>query len=758
MKNKLIILAMLGVFSANFIHSDEVEEVVVQASLLNVTEDEIGDSLHILSGSDISDLGTVSLGEALDSLVGVTSADYGSAVGQPIIRGLSGSRVKILTNGLVNRDVAGIGADHKNEVDLNDIQQIEVVRGPSSLLYANGVTGGIINIVDNTIAMEDVVDRVFKLGLETQSVNSGDAQSFSVKDNLGGLNVYFSYSDASFGNYDVPSGAILHEEEHHDEDEDHDEDGDHDEHEEDMGYLENSDSAQEATRFGVSKVADWGYVGLSFSSSESLFGVPYHGEGHEGHDDHGDDEHGDEEEGHDEHEGERIFSNTDSDKFAIRGSVAVDNDLVKNLDFFFQDSDYSHTEQHAEEEHGDEDHGDEDHDDHGHGEEGPTTFTNDSSEYGMIFDLSNDLMTQKVSLNVSDETVSIIGEEAFMNPADREELTLGYFARRDFDLFELSFGVRYDQIDTNGSVTGHHEEDHHDEDEDHDEHEEEEETENYSFSSNNVSFAIDLCRPINDNWDLNFGYSSVERAPSVVELFMNGPHLATGRFETGSVDLATETSNNIDIALSYESDNFFATATIFRNDVDNYIYLMDIHDEDDHDDHMGAMSEDDDHDDHDEHGHAEGLIEANYMQQNAELDGYELEIGRIFNLDNGDLEVSFGRDVVNGTLADGMNIPRLSPARNIYSVKYFANDYLFDLSFKDVDDQTDVAEEETPTMGYQMLDTKLVKTFDLNGNSLRVSVFANNLLDEVARNHSSFVKNQVPLPGRNYGIRFNLTF
>ena len=85
MKNKLLILAMLGIFSANFMHSDEVEEVVVQASLLNVTEDEIGDPLHILSGSDVSDLGTVSLGEVLDSLVGVTSADYGSAVGQPII-------------------------------------------------------------------------------------------------------------------------------------------------------------------------------------------------------------------------------------------------------------------------------------------------------------------------------------------------------------------------------------------------------------------------------------------------------------------------------------------------------------------------------------------------------------------------------------------------------------------------------------------------------------------------------------------------
>ena len=744
MKNKILILALLGVFSANYIHSDEIEEVVVQASILNVTQDKIGDPLHILSGTDISDFGTTDLGGTLDSLLGVTTSDYGTAVGQPIIRGLSGSRVKILTNGLVNRDVAGIGADHKNEVDLNDIQQIEIVRGPSSLLYANGATGGIINIVDNTIATSDIEKRLFKLGFETQSVNSGDGQSFSVADNLGGLNLYFSYSDSSFGNYDIPNGAILHEEEHdpHDDDDDHDDDHD-DHHDEDKGYLENSDSAQEATRFGVSKVADWGYVGLAVSSSESIFGVPYHGEEHEG------------EEHEGEHEEERIFSNTESDKVNIRGQVG-------KVDFFFQDSEYSHTEQHAEEEHdGNDDHGD---DPHGHGEEGPTTFSNDSSEFGFIVDLSNDLITQKVSLNSSEETVKIFGDEAFMNPADREELTIGYFAKRDFDMFEVSFGVRYDQIDTSGSISEHHDEE--EEPHDEDEHDEEELTTNYSFDSSNLGFALDLSRPLNENLSLNLGYSNVERAPSVVELFMNGPHLATGRFETGDVNLNAETSSNFYIGLSYEADNTYASLTIFRNDTDNYIYLMDMHDEDDHDDPMGAMSEDDEHDDHDEHGHAEGLIEANYMQQNAELDGYELEIGRIFNLDNGDLEVSFGRDVVNGTLADGMNIPRLSPARNIYSVKYFANDYLFDLSFKDVDDQTDVAEEETPTMGYQMLDLRLTKTFDLQywspsknvKSKLKVTLFGRNLLDEAARNHSSFVKNEVPLPGKNYGIKFNLAF
>jgi iron complex outermembrane receptor protein len=77
---------------------------------------------------------------------------------------------------------------------------------------------------------------------------------------------------------------------------------------------------------------------------------------------------------------------------------------------------------------------------------------------------------------------------------------------------------------------------------------------------------------------------------------------------------------------------------------------------------------------------------------------------------------------------------------------------------KDVDKQNDIGEGETATEAYQMLDTRLTKTYDLSGSKLKVSLFGRNLLDEVARNHASFVKNEVPLPGRNYGIKFNLTY
>ncbi len=83
---------------------------------------------------------------------------------------------------------------------------------------------------------------------------------------------------------------------------------------------------------------------------------------------------------------------------------------------------------------------------------------------------------------------------------------------------------------------------------------------------------------------------------------------------------------------------------------------------------------------------------------------------------------------------------------------------VFKLMLKDVDKQSDVAEGETPTDGYQMLNARLTKVFDLGNSNLSVSIFGNNLLDEVARNHTSYVKSEVPLPGRNYGVKFNLNF
>ena len=226
LKNLLLALLFVGALT---IHSNkllsnedeqvsiEADEIIVTSSYIDPNLSDLDDPIHVIDGNDTIFDSTLSLGESLDNLLGVQSSDFGVAVGHPIIRGLSGKRVRIMNNGKTLRDVSTVGDDHMDEVDLNDIQQIEIVRGPSSLLYSSGSVGGIVNIIDNTIAREDFKNLELNIGLETQSVNDGEAGSFSYQNNIGGFNISLAYKDSQFDNYDIPNGAIIHsEDEHHD--------------------------------------------------------------------------------------------------------------------------------------------------------------------------------------------------------------------------------------------------------------------------------------------------------------------------------------------------------------------------------------------------------------------------------------------------------------------------------------------------------------------------------------------------------------
>jgi len=173
----------------------------------------------------------------------------------------------------------------------------------------------------------------------------------------------------------------------------------------------------------------------------------------------------------------------------------------------------------------------------------------------------------------------------------------------------------------------------------------------------------------------------------------------------------------------------------------------------DHEDH-----EDEDHEEH--HG---DMIRANYLQQDAEFNGYELLVGRTITLPNGSLRLSLGQDSVigkfNADSADESYVPRLTPKRTFIDVDYSSADYSAGISFKDVKPQYKTAMEESSTEGFMLVDMKVAKEFALSQDvGMTVSFFAKNLMDERARNHTSFVKNQVPLAGRNIGFKFNITF
>ena len=769
-------LAMALIFAPlAFSQETTLEEIVVTSSFTHQVQGQNESSVEVILGDNITQNLSQSLGEHLSTTLGVSSNNFGPAVGQPVIRGMSGNRVKVLQNNMVVRDVSGIGPDHPVDLDLSNIEQIEIVRGAAALLHSNGASGGIINIVDNTIARTDIEEPLVTLSAEQQTGNKGEGFTAALKQNIAGFNLSYSFSGFDAQEYEIPSGAVLHDEEHdeHDDEDEHDE---HDEHDEDMGTLANSDFETKTHRFGLSKTGDWGYIGASYQDLSYTYGIPFHGGGHEEehegeeHEggDHDDDHEGEEhegEEGHDEHEGERIVSKTDSEVITLEGQLNLNGALLNSIQFSVRDTDYALFEQHAEEAHGEGEHEDEHEDEHeGHSEE-PTFFTNDSTEVQVVFNLGSAEQPRRIVLNQVTEKVAVIGEEAFMEPVKSSETTLGAFAGFKTAGFDIDFGARWDDVEREGMIREmHHDDEHEDEEEHHDdeEHEGEEEhhdehgsfeLEPFTFKDQSLSGAVTIGRKLTDSLHASLNIALVNRTPSAMELFMNGEHLAVARYEVGDANLDMERSNNLDFNLRYDDNTWFANASIYRNDVDNYIYLRD-ESEEEHEEHEAG---DDDHEEeHVEHG---DLMLAEYMQNDATFSGYEIEIGRRFNVAGGELEVRLQRDQVKADFTRGGSVPRVTPSRNVLAVDYRRGLSRALLELQDVGSQNSISSFETPTSGYTLVNARLSHSIDLGDEAvLTISAFGRNLTDEVARSHTSFVKNEVPLAGRNLGVKASVSF
>ena len=742
-------LAMALIFAPlAFSQETTLEEIVVTSSFTHQVQGQNESSVEVISGDNITQNLSQSLGEHLSTTLGVSSNNFGPAVGQPVIRGMSGNRVKVLQNNMLVRDVSGIGPDHPVDLDLSNIEQIEIVRGAAALLHSNGASGGIINIVDNTIARTDIEEPLVTLSAEQQTGNKGEGFTAALKQNIAGFNLSYSFSGFDAQDYEIPSGAVLHDEEH----DEHDDEDEHNEHDEDMGTLANSDFETKTHRFGLSKTGDWGYIGASYQDLSYTYGIPFHGGGHE-----------EEHEG-EEHEGERIVSKTDSEVITLEGQLNLNGALLNSIQFSVRDTDYTLFEQHAEEAHEEGEHEDEHEDEHeGHSEE-PTFFTNDSTEVQIVFNLGSAEHPRRIVLNQVTEKVAVLGEEAFMQPVKSSETTLGAFAGFKTAGFDIDFGARWDDVEREGMIREmHHDDEHEDEEEHHDdEHEGEEEhhdehgsfeLEPFTFKDQSLSSAVTIGRELTDSLHASLNIALVNRTPSAMELFINGEHLAVARYEVGNANLDMERSNNLDFNLRYDDNTWFANASIYRNDVDNYIYLRD-ESEEGHEEHEAG---DDDHEEeHVEHG---DLMLAEYMQNDATFSGYEIEIGRRFNVAGGEMEIRLQRDQVKADFARGGSVPRVTPSRNILAVDYRRGLSRALLELQDVGSQNSISSFETPTSGYTLVNARLSHSIDLGDEAvLTISAFGRNLTDEVARSHTSFVKNEVPLAGRNLGVKASVSF
>ena len=131
----------------------DLDAVQVTASPLAGDAESLARPVEVLAGDALDRAKGATLGETVARLPGVQSSYFGPGVGRPILRGLDGPRVQVLAGGLGVMDASTVSADHAASVEPFLADQIEVLKGPATLLFGSGAIGGAVNVADGRIAL-----------------------------------------------------------------------------------------------------------------------------------------------------------------------------------------------------------------------------------------------------------------------------------------------------------------------------------------------------------------------------------------------------------------------------------------------------------------------------------------------------------------------------------------------------------------------------------------------------------------------------
>ncbi|HEY6940557.1 TonB-dependent receptor [Dokdonella sp.] len=220
--------------------------VVVTAIPGEQAADRIVAPVSVLSGTELDEARAGTIGQTVSNVPGVQTTSFGQGVGRPVIRGFDGPRVSVLSDGLGSEDVSNVSQDHAVTVEPFLADQIEILKGPSTLLYGSGAIGGIVNVVDGripTAAPADGISGRVQAGYD--SVSNGSSEAFRVDAGGSGFAVHADGLDRHDHDYDVDGQS-----------------------------LPNSYVHTKAGAIGGSMVGDWGYAGLSVSRYLDNYGNP----------------------------------------------------------------------------------------------------------------------------------------------------------------------------------------------------------------------------------------------------------------------------------------------------------------------------------------------------------------------------------------------------------------------------------------------------------------------------------------------------
>lgn len=500
------------------------EEVVVTATPRNLSTSEIAQSVTVLRGEELDRSRSTNLGETLEGQLGLSATYFGTGASRPIIRGLGGARVRTMEDGIESMDVSTISADHAVSVDPLVAEQIEIFRGPTTLLYGSGAVGGVINTVTNRIpegAPEDGLEAALEVRGDT--VANERTGAFALD---GGGERFAWHVDAArrkTDDYEIPGFA---EHEHDEGEEGHEEEDEEEGHEDEVeGVLENSDLELTSYAVGGTWLGDAGFFGLSVSGFDTQYGIPGHEHAHE------EDEEPLPGEPEEEHGEEVVRIDLEQTRVDLKGGWTDLSGGIESVNLRLGVNDYEHVEL--------------------EGDEIGTRFTNDSYEGRLeLVHAPLGRWTGEFGLQLGEREFSAIGAEAFVPPVDTTTYGVFLIEQLEADLWSLSLGARYETQEHVPAGAP-------------------------AVDDSAVSLSAAAVRELGSGLSLALNLASAERLPVAEELYAEGPHLASGAIEVGDPSLGTETSRHIDIGLRRTVGDQTWSVTAFATRYDDFIFLRD---------------------------------------------------------------------------------------------------------------------------------------------------------------------------------------
>jgi iron complex outermembrane receptor protein len=638
---------------------------VVSAGPDPKTAFDLAQGTSVLAGEELRRQVQATLGETLASTPGVSSTYYGPGASRPVIRGLGGDRIRVLDNGVGSLDASNISPDHNTALEPLFASRIEVLRGPSTLLYGSSAVGGAVNVIDNSIP-DTAPDGTTHGNLEFRYGGAAGERAAvaSVGGGGRGLALHLNALRQMADDARIPGVARI----------DADAPGD-----QPRGTLPNSAIETQSAALGAGGFWTAGHAGLAVSHYATDYGVPT---------------------------GE---PDTHIRMRQTRGDFAADITapfgIFRGAKARFGFGDYTHSEL-----------------------SGPTvntTFRNRAWEGRLeLSHATSGNLSGTIGAQVSRSDFAAVGEEVVTPPSRTQ--TGAIFALEEFKAGRettLQVGgriegesIRLGAVDPAlPAVPGYAA------------------RSGQEKNPGGASASVGIVFHPAKDWSIAAALACSERLPTAQELFSNGPHGGTAAYEVGSTGLGDERSLGVDLSVRRRAG--FVTGVLggFMNRFQNYVFEQQLP--------AGAIPL---------ANNPDGLTPFQFVAKDARFFGGEVELEfHLLEETTRHLHLALKSDYVRAEQTDDHQpLPRITPWRTTAQLEYRHEAWIAAVEWRHAGAQDRVAPGESPTGGYSLLGVNASYSFASGRTTYEFFLRGTNLTDRSAREHTSFLKEVAPLPGR----------